>query len=184
MIQSKKQKAAQRFRVERTEVVFQGRIFRVTRETVVAAGNKMVAEVVRHSGSAVIVARRADGRVLLVRQFRLPLRRYLWEAAAGRLDAGETPLEGARRELQEETGFTASRWRLLARFHPSPGFMDEKMWLFLAEGLRPGPASPDPDEVIRHRWFTVSQLGEMVRRGKIQDGKTLLGYFFLRTRGR
>ncbi len=167
-------------RVKSSKTIFEGRVFSVTRDVVVEPGGVQIArDVVRHAGSAVILLRRRDGRVLLVRQFRLPTRQYLWELAAGRLDRGERPLDAARRELREETGFTARRWKLLAEFFPSPGYVNEKMWLYLAEDLRPGPAQPDPDEVVHHRWFSVPRLEQMVRRGRIKDAKTLLGYFLL-----
>ena len=177
-------KPAQQLKLKRSDVVFQGRVFSVTRDTVVEpGGKKVVRELVRHPGSAVILPLRTDGHLLLVRQFRLAPRRFLWELAAGRIDGGEIPLEAAQRELLEETGFKAARWKLLAEVFPSPGFVDEKMWLFVAEGLRQGRARPEPDELIRKRWFTLARLGEMIRRGKIQDGKTLLGYFLLRNQG-
>jgi len=167
--------------IETSEVVFQGRIFRVTRDTVVEPGGvRITREIVRHPGTAVMIARRADRRILLVRQFRLGPRKLLWEVPAGRLDPGETPIEAARRELEEETGYSAARWKLLARFFPTPGYVDEKMWVFLAQGLRPGAARPEPDEVIQQVWFTLPQIREMIRSGDIEDGKTLVGYFLLR----
>lgn len=172
--------AGRGFHLESSKVVFRGRVFSVTRDAVREPGGvRVVREVVRHAGSAVILPRRDDGRVLLVRQFRLPPRRLLWELAAGRLDAGETPLAAARRELEEETGLFAERWELLAEYYPSPGYVDEKMWVYLAEGLRWGRARPEPDEMIRKRWFSPEELGELIRRRKIEDGKTLVGYFSL-----
>jgi ADP-ribose pyrophosphatase len=160
--------------------VFKGRVFSVTRDRVREPGGiEITREVVRHAGSAVILPRRDDGRVLLVRQFRLPARRSIWELAAGRRDPGETPLRAARRELEEETGLTAERWKLLGEFYPSPGYVDERMWLFLAEGLRKGQARPEDDERIRKRWFTLDQLGALVRSGGLQDAKTLIGYFLI-----
>ena len=177
----RRRKPARQLKLGRSEVVFRGRVFSVTRDQVVEpGGKKVVRELVRHPGSAVILPLRSDGHLLLVRQFRLAPRQFLWELAAGRIDGGETPLEAAGRELLEETGYRAARWKLLAEVFPSPGFVDEKMWLFLAEGLRQGRARPEPDELIRKRWFSLPQLGELIRRGKIQDGKTLLGYFLLK----
>ena len=177
----RRRKPARQLKLGRSEVVFRGRVFSVTRDRVVEpGGKKVVRELVRHPGSAVILPLRSDGHLLLVRQFRLAPRQFLWELAAGRIDGGESPLEAARRELLEETGYRAARWKRLAEVLPSPGFVDEKMWLFLAEGLRQGRARPEPDELIRKRWFSLPQLGELIRRGKIQDGKTLLGYFLLK----
>ena len=163
-----------------SRAVFKGRVFSVTRDRVREPGGiEITREVVRHAGSAVILPRRDDGRVLLVRQFRLPVRRSIWELAAGRRDPGETPLRAARRELEEETGLSAERWKLLGEFYPSPGYVDERMWLFLAQGLREGQARPEDDERIRKRWFTLDQLGALVRSGGIQDAKTLIGYFLI-----
>ncbi len=180
----RQRKPARQLKLGRSEVVFRGRVFSVTRDRVVEpGGKKVVRELVRHPGSAVILPLRSDGHLLLVRQFRLAPRQFLWELAAGRIDGGESPLEAARRELLEETGFRASRWKLLAEVFPSPGFLDERMWLFLAEGLRQGRARPEPDELIRKRWFGLPQLEELIQRGKIQDGKTLAGCFFLRLQG-
>ena len=143
-------------------------------------GVSVVREVVHHRGSAVILPRLTDGRILLIRQFRLATGRSLWELPAGSLDPGETAFQTARRELIEETGYRASAWKKLLEFYPSPGFVDEKMTLFLAEGAQPGPAHPEPDERIRVRCFTAQQLQEMIENKKIRDGKTLVGllYFF------
>lgn len=181
----RRKRSAQPLRVVSCEVIFDGRVFSVTRDTVIEpGGGRVEREVVRHAGSAVIVPRRADGRILLVRQFRLAAQQFLWELAAGRLDVGESPLEAARRELQEETGLTAGHWKFLGEFFASPGYVDERMWLFLAEDLRRGRSCPEPDEVIRQRWFTPAEFGNLIRRGKIQDAKTLLGYFLLPNRRR
>ncbi len=167
-------------RLESSKTVFRGRVFSVTHDKVVEPGGiRVERDVVRHSGSAVIMPRDENGRILLVRQFRLPARRFLWELCAGRVDAGETPLQAARRELEEETGFSARRWKLIARFYPSPGYVDEQMWLFLAEDLTEGRARPEEDELIRHRWFTLDQLDSMRRSRKLEDGKLLIGYLLL-----
>jgi ADP-ribose pyrophosphatase len=111
-----------------------------------------------------------------VRQFRLPAAKSLWELPAGRLDAGEKPLEAARRELIEETGYKARTWKKLAAFWPSPGFVDEKMTIFLATGLTAGEAHPMDDERIECRWFKRKELDKMIRDAKIEDGKTIIGF--------
>jgi ADP-ribose pyrophosphatase len=133
--------------------------------------------IVRHAGSAVMMAVDARRRILLVRQYRLPARADLWELPAGRLDPGEKPLEAAKRELQEETGYRARRWKKLISFYPSPGFVSEKMTIFLATELTAGEATPMDDERIRARWFSASQVEKMILSNKIQDSKTMIGYF-------
>ena len=138
--------------------------------------------IVRHPGSAVMMAVDENERVLLVRQFRLPAEKELWELPAGRMDPGESAIDAAKRELREETGYNADQWTQLASYWASPGYVDEKMNLFLAEGLTEGKQEPMEDERIELRWFTKDELGEMIKRGEIQDGKTLVGYFLWRDR--
>lgn len=133
--------------------------------------------IVGHAGSAVMMAVDARRRILLVRQYRLPVRADLWELPAGRLDPGEKPLEAAKRELREETGYRARRWKKLISFYPSPGYVSEKMTIFLATELTAGEAQPMEDERIQTRWFPARQVEQMIRTNKIQDGKTLIGYF-------
>ena len=164
-----------------SKTVFRGRVFSVSRHAAAEPGGiSVVREVIHHGGSAVILPLLEDGRVLLIRQFRLPADSFLWELPAGSLDRGETPLRAARRELAEETGYRSSAWRKLIEFFPSPGFLDEKMTLFLAEKVRPGEPSPESDERIRVRSFPAAEWQDMVRSGQIRDGKTLVGLLYWR----
>ncbi len=132
--------------------------------------------IVRHPGSAVMMAVDEHERILLVRQFRLPAQAELWELPAGRIDPGEVPLETAKRELHEETGYAAAEWKELVSYFPSPGYVDERMTLFLATGLTAGEAQPMDDERIELRWFSRKELHNEIRTGKIIDGKTLIGF--------
>jgi ADP-ribose pyrophosphatase len=132
--------------------------------------------IVRHPGSAVMMAVDADERILLVKQFRLPAEKDLWELPAGRIDPGESALDAAQRELREETGYSAEKWTPLVSFWASPGYVDEKMNLFLAEGLTAGEQEPMEDERIEIQWFENDSLRQMIRAGEIQDGKTMVGY--------
>jgi ADP-ribose pyrophosphatase len=140
--------------------------------------------IVRHAGSAVMMAVDKRRRILLVRQYRLPARADLWELPAGRLDPGEKPLEAAKRELREETGYRARRWKKLISFYPSPGFVSEKMTIFLATELTAGEATPMDDERIQTRWFSAGQVEKMILSNKIQDSKTMIGYFVWKKRKR
>jgi ADP-ribose pyrophosphatase len=141
------------------------------------AGFEIRRAIVHHAGSAVMMAVDTRRRILLVRQYRLPARADLWELPAGSLDPGEKPLEGAKRELQEETGYHARRWKKLISFYPSPGYVAEKMTIFLATELIAGEATPMEDERIQARWFSASQVEKMILSNKIQDSKTMIGYF-------
>ena len=132
--------------------------------------------IIQHQGSAVIMPVDENGRLLLVKQYRLPARKYLWELSAGRLDPGETALKAAKRELTEETGYKAKKWSKLVTYWASPGFLAETMTIYLAEELTAGKQQPMEDERIETQWFTAKEIGEMIDAGKIQDGKTIIGY--------
>lgn len=132
--------------------------------------------IVQHAGSAVVMPVDAGRRVLLVRQYRLPVGKYLWELPAGKVDEGETPLQAARRELAEETGYRAKKWEKLAIFYPSPGFLAEKMTIYLAHDLTEGVKTPMEDERIETKWFTAKEIDELIRSYKIIDAKTQIGF--------
>ncbi len=156
---------------------FQGRLISVDVDRVrFADGAEAVREVVRHPGAVVVVPLLPDGRVLLERQFRYPTGTELIELPAGKLDPGEDPLECARRELAEETGHGAASWRLLASFYSAPGFCDEVMHCFLAEGLAPGAeGQADDDERIELLAVPWAEALAMVDGGTIRDAKSIAG---------
>ena len=161
--------------------VFKNKLFTITDEVATDPdGFEIHRNIVRHPGSAVMLALDDEKRILLVKQFRLPAEQELWELPAGRLDPGETSLEAARRELREETGYTARTWKKLVTFWPSPGYVGEKMDIFLAKDLTEGKQEPMEDERIKIQWFDWLEVGAMIRRGEILDGKTLIGYYTLR----
>ena len=170
-------------RVLSSREVYHGPAFRVTADQVLEpSGVRTRRDIVHHSGSVVILAVEegdSEPRVLLERQYRYAARQMLWELPAGRIDKGENDLHAAKRELLEETGYTAKRWRRILRFYASPGFLAEAMNLYLARGLRAGPAQPEPDEVIHVRLIPLSAAVRMVMRGAIKDGKTISGILWL-----
>lgn len=160
----------------KSKEVYTSKIFRVTEdEATDDAGFVIKRSIVRHPGSAVMMPVEEE-RVLLVRQFRLPAGKELWELPAGKVDEGEVPLEAAKRELIEETGYTADRWQPLVSYFPTPGFVEEKMHVFLATELHQGTATPMDDERIETRWFGRRELSDLIDAGEIEDGKTLVGF--------
>jgi len=157
---------------------YSNELFSVTEDHAVEPGGfEIKRAIVQHMGSAVMMAVDDRKRILLVRQYRLPARQSLWELPAGRLDEGETPLQAARRELVEETGYRARKWKKLVTFYPSPGYVAEKMTIFLATDLTEGEATPMEDERIKIRWFTAKEIEAGIDSGKIMDAKTMIGYF-------
>jgi ADP-ribose pyrophosphatase len=159
--------------------VYACKLFRVTEDKAVdpKAKFEIARSVVRHMGSAVMLAIDEKKRILLVRQYRLPADRYLWELPAGKVDAGEKALQAAKRELAEETGYKARKWEKLASFFVSPGYVAERMTIFRATDLTAGDATPMDDERIETRWFTRKEIAGMIEAGKIEDAKTIIGYF-------
>jgi ADP-ribose pyrophosphatase len=144
------------------------------------SGFEIHRHIVRHPGSAVMLAVDSEERILLVKQFRLPAEQELWELTAGSVDPGESSLDAAKRELREETGYSAQHWARLVSFWASPGYVAEKMDIYRASGLTEGKQEPMEDERIETRWFAASEVLEGIRTGKIQDGKTIVGYFMWR----
>jgi ADP-ribose pyrophosphatase len=162
-----------------SQVVFECPLFKVRHDTLIEPGGKRAErDVIRHNGSVVILAldnskSKKDPWVVIERQYRHAANQYLWELPAGKLDAGEEPLAGAQRELEEETGYRAKKWRPLVEYFASPGFLGESMKVFVAEELIPGDAHPEEDEQIEMRLVRLSEVLKMIEQGAILDGKTL-----------
>jgi ADP-ribose pyrophosphatase len=160
---------------------FVGRVFRVrTDEIVFPDGGDARLDVVEHRGSYAIVATPAPDTIVLVRQYRHAVGRELWEIPAGTAEPGEGLLEGALRELAEETGYRAAAARLLGSFYVTPGFCDEIMHLVHANELTPGETNLDEDERIVVQNFTIDEMRQLVRKGEIADAKTLISWMWIR----
>ena len=161
--------------------VFEGRVFTVQVETIsLPKGGELNVEIVRHPGSVVLIPVTESGELLLVRQYRHPIGRWVWELPAGTLKPGEEIEHAAIRECHEELGLIPSRLEHVGAFYPSPGFCDEIMHFFKATGLRtPGAgdeeAHQDEDEDLEPRAFTRADVTAMMRSGEIVDMKTLAG---------
>ena len=162
-----------------SKVVYQGPLFRVQHDKLVEPGGRAnERDVIRHNGSVVILAidnskNKRDPWIVMERQYRHAANQYLWELPAGKLDAGEAPLAGAQRELAEETGYRAKKWRPLVEYYASPGFLGESMKVFLAEGLEPGETRLEADEEIELRLVKLSAVLKLIEKGAILDGKTM-----------
>jgi ADP-ribose pyrophosphatase len=162
-----------------SKIVFRGKVFGVRRDQVVEPwGVRATREVITHPGSVVVLPVAEDGRILMIRQYRHAARQYLWELVAGRIDDGETVRQAAIRELKEETGYRAKRFTEFLDVFPSPGFLEERMHILLAQGLTPGEAQPEPDEKIISHAYTVEELKRMIRKGQLRDGKSIAGILY------
>jgi ADP-ribose diphosphatase len=161
-----------------TTRVLKGKVFDIDRDRVrMPDGREVTVEVVRHPPSVVLVPIPEPGHIILIRQFRYPVRRWLWELPAGSVDEGETPEAAARRECHEEIGLVPDTVVRLAAFYPTPGYCDEEMVFFRLSGLNETDekAAVDEDEDIEPKTFTIADAREMVRRGEISDMKTVVG---------
>src|SRR5580693_8247699 len=162
-----------------SELSYEGPLFRVFSDKITENGREVTRDVVRHNGSVVILAiddakSKRDPMIVMERQYRHAAKEVLLEVPAGKMEEGEDALAAAKRELLEETGFNAKRWRKMIRYFASPGFLGEFMQVFLAEGLTLGDAQPEYDEQIEIEMMPLSRLLKMIDEGKIHDGKTLI----------
>jgi ADP-ribose pyrophosphatase len=164
-----------------SKVIYKGQIFGVRRDEVLEpTGLRTTREVITHPGSVVVMPVLPDRRIILIRQYRHAARQFLWELVAGRIDPGESVRQAAARELIEETGYRAKRLRVFLDLFPTPGFLEERMYILLAEGLTPGVAEPEEDEKIVAKAYTRAELEKMIRRGVLRDAKSIAGllYYF------
>jgi ADP-ribose pyrophosphatase len=163
--------------------VFKGLIFDVDRDRLIEAdGRETVREVVRHPGGAGGLPVFADGRVALVRQYRHPAGRELLEIPAGRIEEGESPDECARREIEAETGARPGRMEKLAEFYSTPGFCEEKLYIFLATGLETTRQDLDEDEAVDVVYLTLDEAIALAKKGEIEDSKTLVALLLAESR--
>jgi ADP-ribose pyrophosphatase len=147
-------------------------------ELIEPTGVRTMREVVTHPGSVVVLPVLPDGKIVLVRQYRHATGQYLWELVAGRMERGENPKKGAARELIEETGYRAKKFTVFLQLFPTPGFLQERMYLLLAEGLTLGAAEPEEDEKLIVGTYSKKQLEEMMQSGKMRDAKSIAGLLF------
>jgi ADP-ribose pyrophosphatase len=166
----------------RKKVIYSGRVFRIEREPVTIAGGHVVQmEAVRHRGSVVLIPQPTPDEVILIRQFRYVVNRWLWELPAGSLEAGEQPARAAKRECEEETGWRPSRVQRLGSFYPSPGFCDERMIFYACTGLiQPAKRrAGDPDEQIEPKTYAIAAIWDLIDAGEVADMKTIVGLTLL-----
>lgn len=170
-----------KFSVQKRKVVFsKGPIHLVDCLVRMPGGKTLSRQILEHPGAVVIIPRSGKNRFLLIRQFRFAAEGWLWEWPAGGIEPGESLRTAASRELCEETGFRPKKLKKIITFYPTPGISAEQMHVFLAEDLYPACAEKDEDEEIEVREFTLPQMQQMVKRGAIRDGKTLLGLAYLK----
>jgi ADP-ribose pyrophosphatase len=172
-------RAPSQAKILETKRVYEGKVFSVRQDRVSEPGAVVATrDIVVHRGSVVVLPVFPGGGILLVRQYRHAIGSLLWELVAGRVEPGESKPAAARRELIEETGYTARHVSKILEIFPSPGFVTERMWIFLATGLQRGPAQPEEDERITPKTFSLAALEKMIRRGSLHDAKSVAAILF------
>jgi len=163
-----------------TETVFRGQLLHVKQDTVrLPNGNKTGREYIVHPGAVLIVPLLGDGRLVMERQYRYPLRQTFIEFPAGKIDPNEDPLATGQRELLEESGYIALEWHYLVALHPCIGYSDEIIYIYLATDLQDGKHNRDHDEILEVFTLTLDEAMEAMRRGEITDSKTMIALFWV-----
>lgn len=154
--------------------IYKGKILNLRKDDIeLPDGNGAIREIVEHSGGSAVLCEK-DGKILMVRQFRYPYKKEIWEIPAGKINKGEDPEQTARRELKEEGGIQAEKMEKLFEVYPSPGYTEEIIHIFKAEGLKETDIHLDEDEFLSGKWFEKEDLKSMIESGEIKDGKTLI----------
>lgn len=164
-----------------SEMIYEGPVFGLRRDELIEpTGLRTKREVITHPGSVVVLPVLPDGRIVMIQQYRHATKQYLWELVAGRMEPGEDPKQAAARELAEETGYRAKNLRVFLYVFPTPGFLEEKMFLLLASDVVEGEASPEDDEKIISAVYEPAELERMIERGELHDAKSVAGllYYF------
>lgn len=160
------------------ETIYDGRILKLNRDEVILEnGERAIREVIHHSGGAGVLAVDDEENIYLVKQFRYPYGEEMLEIPAGKLSKGEDPLACAKRELEEETGMVADKWELLGAFRPSPGYTDEKLYVYIARELKEGSQHLDADEFLDVERYDLFRAVKMIERGEITDAKTVIAIY-------
>lgn len=164
-------------RTIKTEPIFEGKIISLQVDTVeLPEGRTATREIVKHPGAAAVIAL-LDGKLLVVEQFRKPLEKFQIEIPAGKLDPNEDPMTAAARELEEETGYRAEQLQPVSAFFTSPGFADEKLYVYFADHVVPGKLNPDEDEYLQVQAITMEEAEAYIADGRIGDAKTILAVY-------
>jgi len=164
-----------------SEMLYQGPVFGLRRDELIEpTGLRTKREVITHPGSVVVLPVLPDGRIVMIEQYRHATKRFLLELVAGRMEPGEDPKAAAARELAEETGYRAKKLKVFLDVFPTPGFLEERMFLLLASDCVAGQASPEDDEKIISTLYDPAKLEQMIHRGKLHDAKSVAGllYYF------
>lgn len=160
-------------------ILHQGRSFSFVKENVTLEnGTTVDLEVVRHPGAAAIVPFIKNDRLIILKQYRHAIGHHIWEIPAGTLDPGEDPLECAKRELIEETGYSGRQWEKIGEITPVPGYSDERIHIFVATDLTPAEQNLDVDEVLDVHQVSFEKTVQMIEKGQIQDSKTISGLYY------
>ncbi|MBQ6456051.1 MAG: NUDIX hydrolase [Mogibacterium sp.] len=167
-----------------SQIVYEGPVFSVRKHIVsTVSGGQSVRDIIEHSGGAIMVAVSADGKILMEKQYRKAFECDMLELPAGKADPGEVPEVTAARELSEETGYTAHDVRHLISFYPTCGYSNEYLHIYICKDLTEGERHLDKDECIDLNWYDAEELIDLIRKGEIKDGKTIIGILFARQAG-
>ncbi len=167
-------------KVRESVEIYKGKVFRLVRDLVEYEGKISKKEYVEHRGAVAVIAVNEEGKVILERQYRHPVKRWIWEIPAGTLEEGEDPESCAKRELEEETGYLVKDLRKIGSFYLAPGYSSEVIHIYLANVARGGRIAREPGEMIEVREYEIEEAFNLIRSEEVKDAKTMIGLFLLK----